>query len=107
MRAVCWIALVGAACAMSSRAAAKPCDQTCLRGFTQQYLDALTDGDPASLPLAAAVKFTENGQTLAFGQGLWQAKVAFGGYRFFIEDPSSSRAAFVGALQQNGEPAIL
>jgi hypothetical protein len=94
--------------AWSSRvAAAEPCDAACLRGFTQQYIDALTQGDPGRLPLAAGAKSTENGQPSGPGQGLWKTAVKFGGYRFFIEDPSTSRASFVGVFEQGAAPAIL
>src|SRR3954463_15242478 len=43
-------------------AAAGGCDRACLVGFVDQYLDALVAQDPKRLPVAANVKFTENGQ---------------------------------------------
>jgi hypothetical protein len=37
----------------------------------EEYYDALAAGDPGRLPLAADVRFTENGQRIAIGTGLW------------------------------------
>ena len=42
-----------------------------LDGLLDEYYTALAAGDPARLPLAAGVTFTENGQRLAVGTGLW------------------------------------
>ena len=35
------------------------------------YVDAVVAREPRRLPLAATVKFTENGQRLPVGDGLW------------------------------------
>jgi hypothetical protein len=35
------------------------------------YFDALAKGDPGSLPLAPGARYTENGQEIAFGTGVW------------------------------------
>jgi hypothetical protein len=42
-----------------------------LSGLLGEYYAALAAGDPGRLPLAADVKFTENGQRIAVGTGLW------------------------------------
>lgn len=42
-----------------------------LNGLLDEYYRALAAGDPGRLPLAADVKFTENGQRIAVGTGLW------------------------------------
>lgn len=42
-----------------------------LRGLLDDYYAALAAGDPGRLPLAADVRFTENGQPIAIGTGLW------------------------------------
>ena len=43
-------------------AATGPCDRACLEGFVDRYLDAMAARDPKQLPLAANVKYTENGR---------------------------------------------
>ena len=42
-----------------------------LIGHVDRYLQALVAHEPASLPLAPGVRYTENGQELALGSGLW------------------------------------
>ena len=42
-----------------------------LAELLDEYYAALGAGDPARLPLAADARFTENGQRLAIGTGLW------------------------------------
>lgn len=69
--------------------AATACGRTCLEGFVDQYLDAVLAHDPARLPLAPDVKFTENGQKLQPGDGLWRTLTARGTYdrRYVSVDP--------------------
>jgi hypothetical protein len=42
-----------------------------LGALAGEYYAALAAGEPARLPLAADVRFTENGQPIAIGTGLW------------------------------------
>ena len=42
-----------------------------LKDLLGEYYAALAAGDPGRLPLAADVRFTENGQRIAVGTGLW------------------------------------
>jgi hypothetical protein len=48
------------------------CTRDLLTSTIDAYFRALAAHDPASLPLADDVKFTENGEVLEVGQGLWQ-----------------------------------
>lgn len=51
-----------------------------LNGFVDRYLEALVAHDPSRLPLAPGAKFTENGQRLELGDGLWNTISARGTY---------------------------
>lgn len=42
-----------------------------LTSFADRYFEALAAGDHSALPLAPGVVFTENGQRLPLGKGLW------------------------------------
>jgi hypothetical protein len=57
-----------AAMAQSSGAA---CTRDTLKNITDQYFTALEAHNPSSLPLAATVKYTENGTEVKVGQGFW------------------------------------
>ncbi len=83
------------------------CDRACLEGFVNQYLDAVVAHDPSRLPLAKLVKFTEDGQHLELGDGLWRTATGRGGYKFYIDDPHADQVGFLGTMQEAGQPIIL
>jgi hypothetical protein len=83
------------------------CDRACLNGFVDRYLAAMVAHDPTGLPLAKAVKYTENGQTLKLGEGMWGVANAVGKYKLYFADPASGGAGFFGVVEENGHPQIL
>lgn len=62
-------------------AADAPCDRACLNGFVDQYLAALVAHDPSRLPLTKTARYTENGQTLQLGDGIWGPVIQMGTYK--------------------------
>jgi hypothetical protein len=57
----------------SGGAPSSACTRELLDGLLDAYFDALSAGDPSSLPLATDVKFTENGEALEIGMtDFWQ-----------------------------------
>jgi hypothetical protein len=84
------------------------CDRACLVGFIDQYLDALVAQDPTRLPVAANVKFTENGQRLTLGDGFWNSVTGKGTYRLDIADPAAGEVGtFVTMREAPGTPLIM
>ncbi len=84
------------------------CNRACLEGFANQYLEAIVAHDPSILPLAADVKFTENGQELAVGEALWAtASDTPEDYRIYITDPQTGQVGFSGLMKENGEPVLI
>src|SRR5690348_7784350 len=81
------------------------CDRECLNGFVDQYLDALVKHDPKLVPLTKNVKFTENGQRLEPGDGLWRSMAAKGTYRLFVTDTQTGQVAFLGTISEEGRKA--
>lgn len=81
------------------------CDRECLNGFVDQYLDALVKHDPKLIPLTKNVKFTENGQRLDPGDGLWRSMAAKGTYRLFVTDTQTGEVAFLGTIREQGRNA--
>ena len=88
-------------------AAASRCDRACLDGFVDQYLAALVAHDPGRLPLTRDVRFTENGQQLVLGDGLWRTITGLGTYRMIVADTAAHRVAFLGSIREAGAPAML
>jgi hypothetical protein len=82
------------------------CDRACLEGFADRYLEALTAHDPARLPLAKNVRYTENGQTLKLGDGMWGPVSGIGNYRVRFSDPQAGQIGFFAVLEENGHPAV-
>jgi len=90
--------------AMSAQAAA-PCDRACLEGFVDTYLDAVLAHDPSRVPLAPNVRYTEDGQHLVIGDGLWRTMHAKGHYRLFVTDVPAGQVAFFGTIEEeNRDP---
>ena len=93
------------AAAVSAHAAAS-CERACLEGFVDRYLDAVLAHNPSLVPLAPGVRFTEDGQKLAIGDGLWRTMHAKGRYRLFVADPQAGQVAFFGTIEEdNRDPA--
>ena len=83
------------------------CGRVCLDGFVNQYLDALAANDPARLPITQTVKYTEDGQRLRLGDGLWNTATGRGTYRFYMEDVATGQVGFFGTMREAGVPIIL
>ena len=67
------------------------CDETCLTQFAERFLDALANREPHRVPLAADVRFTENGAALAIGDGVWATASGLGPNRLIFTDPATLR----------------
>ena len=76
------------------------CDRACLENTVDQFLDAFVKHDPTLVPLTRTVKFTENGQRLAVGDGSWRTMTGRGTYRLFVSDPEAGQVAFIGTLRE-------
>lgn len=84
-----------------------PCDRACLKGLMDQYLGALVAHDPSRLRTTSNVRFTENTNEMALGDGLWQTISSLGTFKLYVEDPASGQAAFYGSVKENGVTALL
>jgi hypothetical protein len=97
---------LGLLAAAGAALGAESCDRSCLEGFVDQYLDAVIAHDPSKVPLAHGVRFTEDGQKLAIGDGLWRTMRAKGHYRLFVTDVPAGQVAFFGTIQEdNRDPS--
>ncbi|HUN25052.1 MAG TPA: hypothetical protein VMU67_02010 [Steroidobacteraceae bacterium] len=107
------IAAIAALAASSAALGAENCNRACLEGFVDRYLDALIAHQPALLPLAPGVRFTEDGQRLLVGDGLWRSMRAKGPYRLFVTDVPAGEVAFFGSIEEEnrdpskGTPALI
>jgi hypothetical protein len=86
------------------RAADAPCDRTCLKGFIDAYMNALSQHDPSQLPLAANVRFTENGAQVPLGEALWVTFTKPLAYRHYFADTQTGQVAAFITLMENDYP---
>jgi hypothetical protein len=98
--AVAALAVIGMG-SMVAQAAAPACDRACLDGFVDRYLDAVIDNQPSKASLSPNVRFTEDGQQLLIGDGLWNTMKGKGKYRLFVTDVPAGQVAFLGTIQED------
>ena len=91
--------------AASSIQAQGACDRACLTSYVDRYLDALVKHNPKAAPLAANAHFTENGATVAIGDGLWKTAVAIKARQYFL-DPSTGNAACLAVVDEGSQLTI-
>jgi hypothetical protein len=100
-------ALVLACLAGVATAQAPACDRRCLEEWVDRYLDALVRHDASAVPLASGVRYTENGQRLSVGDGLWRSAKAKGKYRLVVADMDAQQVALIGTLEElNADPDL-
>jgi hypothetical protein len=85
----------------------KTCDRACLEPFVDKYLDAMVAHDPSKAPFARGVKFTENGQRLELGDGLWNTLTGKGTFRLFVTDIEAQQVAFLGTITEANAGAVI
>jgi hypothetical protein len=99
------VAVLGIASEAGAQRAAA-CDRSCLEGWVDRYLDAVIAADPSQVMLANDVRFTEDGQQLEIGDGLWNTMKSKGGYRLFVADEPAGQVAFLGTINEDhSDPA--
>ncbi|OCL12733.1 hypothetical protein AOQ84DRAFT_436808 [Glonium stellatum] len=91
---------------------AMPCDRACLDGVVDQVLQAMLAHDASSLPLAKGVRYSENGQFLGLGDGLWEtlgqmARPGVDNYAARFADPPSGTAAYWGLSNEHSTPGVV
>src|SRR5580704_16245154 len=100
-------ALILTLTALTPGARAADCDRDCLRGFITQYLGAIVAHNPAALPVADRVKFTEDTVEKRLGDGLWKTASGLRKYRQDILDVRQGVAASQVVVEEVGMPVML
>lgn len=86
---------------------AQACDRACLQGHITEFLYALIEKDPDSIPVAAGVRITENSLEAELGEGLWRTATRLRGYRQdFIDEQEGVAGAHV-MIEEQGSPTLL
>jgi hypothetical protein len=83
------------------------CDRACLQGLVDQFLDAAIAHDPRRIPVTPDFRYTENGQHLDIGDGLWRTLTGKGSFRMFVADAEAGHVAFLGTVREAEVPAVI
>jgi hypothetical protein len=86
---------------------AQTCDRACLKGWMTRYLDAVVAHNPAAVPLAANVRFTEDSKDLKVGEGLWKTATKVGTYRQDFVDLRQQVIATHVLVEEGGKTAMV
>ena len=97
-----WLAVAPTATAQGNR-----CDRACLVGISNQYIEALAAKDPAKAGLAASARYSENGQRLRVGDGLWHSTSGKGTYQLHVADALAGQILTIQTMRENGTPITL
>ncbi|KAI0181143.1 hypothetical protein GGR52DRAFT_20708 [Hypoxylon sp. FL1284] len=89
-----------------------PCSRDCLEKAIGDVLEALKSHDPSTLALAKGVRYSENGQLLAIGDGLWEtlaeaAKAGTDEYAAVFADTDGGSAGYWGLTKEHTIPGVL
>lgn len=109
--ALCLILSSAALAAQPPRApaqAAPACDRECLRGKVSEVLYALARHDVSKLPVAAALRVTEDGVEKPLDKvGLVRSVTRLRGYRQDIIDTRAGQAVTGAMVEESGAPILL
>ena len=83
------------------------CDRSCLAQQAEHLLQAMLAHDPDRLPLAKSIKYTENGQQLAPGDGLWGTLTKLGDYKVILADTNNGQAVVYTTITETDVPGVL
>ena len=82
-----------------------PCNAACLSATGAAVVEALVARRPQDIPWADVVRYTENGVSMAVGDGLWASVRAKGPDAIHVADPVTGNYAWYGLLFDHDAPA--
>src|SRR6188768_76297 len=91
----------------ASAQVAATCDRECLRGFIDQYLNALAAHKPGDVQTSPKLRYTEDTLDIKLGEGLWKTAGKLDPYRIDILDVRMGVAGTHAILEENGNRIML
>lgn len=82
-------------------------DRAHLRDVLDGYLAALAANDPSRLRVASNLRFTENGQPLPLGKGLWATATHGGRVALCVTDPTRHEVGAFAVVHEAGREVLL
>jgi hypothetical protein len=97
----------------TNRTVSDQCNRACLESVINQVLSAMVQNGTSirSLPLSQSVRYSENGQFIAIGDGLWATLQHISPldapYAASFVDPENGVAGYWGYTQEQSTPGVL
>ena len=91
----------------SDATAETACDRACVEQAMDQLLTAFTTHKPQAAPLAGLVRYIENDQPLAIGDGLWGTVTAINNWQIRLTDADQGTALFMGRVVETDLNSLL
>ncbi len=88
-------------------AQASQCDRSCLYGFLDKFIKALSKHDTSLMPVASTVRYSEDSVELALGDGMWNTVDKVGKYDLRMADPKTGNVGWYGVVYEHGQPAAI
>jgi hypothetical protein len=105
LRRLILLPLLIVVCAARGTAAQTACDRACLTRMADEYFAAMVAHDPSKAPLAKDVRFTEQTQVKAVGDGLWKtASEAPTTFKIYVPDPVVGQIGGIVMMKDAGKP---
>jgi hypothetical protein len=83
------------------------CDRSCFEDIANRVVDAMASRHVSGLPLAADVRYTENGQDVPLGDGAWASVTGLGEYRLHFSDPQTGETGLFAEVIESDHLALL
>jgi hypothetical protein len=105
---VCLLAAPVVAAKPTPVAASVGCNAACLGKLANAFLDGLASRKQGGdVPWADRVLYTENGVGMTVGDGIWATVTAYTKTPLVIADPASDSIAWIGGIEEHGQPGWL
>jgi hypothetical protein len=78
------------------------CNRDCLYRLIDKYFHAMASRCACNIAMARDVKYTENGQVVKPGEGIWKTFARRGAYRVYLADPATGEAGYYGDFSEDG-----
>ena len=79
-----------------------------LLGHMDRYLAALAANDPSELAVADSLRYTENGQELGLGRGLWATATHVPDHDYaHVVDDGGSQICWLGVIDEHDRPSVV
>ena len=100
-----WFLALGSITTAMAQSSGPACTRESLKAVTDKFLAALQAHNPSGLPLAAGVKYTENGIVVAVGKGFWETagKLTF---KRGMVDTQKCGTHTQTIIEENGKPML-